>query len=154
MSSQPAKAWQRLSAGDGVKGRRFYVWAQVEIARPCTSTGHRSLLIRRNRRTGELTFYRCYSAGPVPLSTLVKVVGRRWAVAETLQSAKGLTGLDEHQVPRWTAWHRWNTLAMLAHAFLVVMAAIERTVMATSPGLLAPMTCGEVQRLYAAFAAP
>jgi sensor domain CHASE-containing protein len=34
-----------------------------------------------------------------------------------------LTGLDQHQVRRGTSWHRWATLAMLAHAFLTVTAA-------------------------------
>ena len=53
----PKTAWQRLSAGDGAKGHRFYDWAQGEIHSPASSTGHRSLLIRRNRRTGELAFY-------------------------------------------------------------------------------------------------
>ncbi|AKJ15673.1 transposase [Streptomyces incarnatus] len=148
----PKKAWRRLSAGDGAKGHRFYDWAQVEIDNPLGSTGHRSLLIRRNRRTDELAFYRCYSADPVPLSALVSVAGRRWTVEEIFQSAKGLTGLDEHQVRRWTSWHRWTTLAMLAHTFLVIAAAIERTAVVTSPGL-APLTCGEIQRLFAAFAA-
>ncbi|GHD76318.1 transposase [Streptomyces mirabilis] len=148
----PKKAWQRLSAGDGAKGRRFYDWAQVEIDNPTGCTGHQSLLIRRNRRTGELAFYRCYSAHPVPLTTLVKVAGRRWTVEETFQAAKELTGLDEHQVRRWISWHRWTTLAMLAHAFLVVTVPIERRTTTAPPGL-APLTCGEIQRLFAAFVA-
>jgi len=42
---------------------------------------------------------------------------------------------------------------MLAHAFLVVTAAIERTTVTTPPGL-APLTCGEIRRLFTAFAAP
>lgn len=88
--------------------------------------GHRHLLVRRNRRTGELAFYRCYAAKPVPLTTLVKVAGRRWTVEETFQSGKGLTGLDEHQIRRWTSWHRWVTLSMLAHAFLAAATAHER----------------------------
>jgi SRSO17 transposase len=48
----PKRAWQKFSAGTGAKGRRFYGWALVDIAddRP----GHRHLLVRRNRRTGEL----------------------------------------------------------------------------------------------------
>lgn len=87
------------------------------------------------------------------MSALVRVAGRHWTVEETFQSAKGLTGLDEHQVRRWTSWHRWTTLAMLAHAFLVVTAAIERTTVTTPPGL-APLTCCEIQRLVTAFAAP
>jgi hypothetical protein len=37
-----------------------------------------------------------------------------------------VTGLDEHQVRRWTSWYRWATLAMLASAFLTIAAATER----------------------------
>lgn len=48
----------------------------------------------------------------------MRVAGRRWTVEETFRAGKGLTGLDEHQVRRWASWHRWVTLAMLAHAFL------------------------------------
>jgi SRSO17 transposase len=39
---------------------------------------------------------------------------------ERFQTGKGLVGLDQHQVRRWRSWYRWTTLAMLAHAFLVV----------------------------------
>lgn len=80
----PRRAWQKLSAGAGAKGHRFYDWALVDLAddRP----GHHQLLVRRSRRTGELAFYRCYSAAPAPLSTLVRVAGRRWTVEETFPS--------------------------------------------------------------------
>lgn len=44
---------------------------------------------------------------------------------ETFQAGKGLAGLDEHQVRRFTSWSRWVTLAMLAHAFLAVVRADE-----------------------------
>jgi hypothetical protein len=57
---------------------------------------------------------------------LVRVAGRCWTVEETFQAGKGLAGPDEHQVRRWPSWHRWVTLAMLAHAFLSVAAATER----------------------------
>ncbi|MET7529793.1 IS701 family transposase [Streptomyces goshikiensis] len=149
----PKKAWQRLSAGTGAKGHRFYDWAQVDMASPPRSPGHRWLLVRRNRRTGELAFNRCYSAHPVPLSTLVKAAGRRWTVEETFQAAKGLAGLDEHQVRSWVSWHRWTTLAMLAHAFLAVTAAIERATTTVNPEL-SPLTCNEIRRLFAALLAP
>jgi SRSO17 transposase len=36
-------------------------------------------------------------------------------------------GLDQHQVRRWRSWYRWTTLAMVAHAFLVVAALTEQT---------------------------
>src|SRR6185437_11350120 len=45
---------------------------------------------------------------------------------ESFQAGKGLAGLDQHQVRRWNSWHHWTTLAMLASAFLAVLAATER----------------------------
>ncbi|NGO41704.1 IS701 family transposase [Streptomyces ureilyticus] len=143
----PKRAWQKLSAGVGATGHRFYDWALADIAddRP----GHHQLLVRRNRRTRELAFYRCYSPKQVPLSTLVQVAGRRWTVEETFQSGKGLAGLDEHQVQRWASWHRWVTLAMLAHAFLAVVRADEHARHPKPEGLI-PLTCNEIQRLFIA----
>lgn len=47
----PQRAWQRLSAGTGAKGQRWYDWAWVSISDPPPGC---CLLIRRNRRTGEL----------------------------------------------------------------------------------------------------
>lgn len=72
----PERARQKLSASAGVKGNRFYDWAVIDLAEP--GPGHRQLLIRLNRRTGELVYYRCHSTGPVPLTTLVRVAGSRW----------------------------------------------------------------------------
>src|SRR5215204_1052437 len=50
-----------------------------------------------------------------------------WRIEERFQTGKGLCGLDSHQVRRWRSWYRWTTLAMLAHAFLVVAALTDRT---------------------------
>jgi hypothetical protein len=83
----------------------------------------------------------------VPLSTLVRVAGQRWRIEESFQAAKGLTGLDQHQVRRWTSWHRWTTLAMLAHAFLAVATAIERDHTPTPAGLI-ELTVNEFRRLF------
>ena len=89
---------------------------------------------------------------PVPLAVLVRVAGRRWTVEERFQTGKGLVGLDQHQVRRWRSWYRWITLAMLAHAFLVVAALAER-IRHPPPSGLIPMTCNELQHLFAALAA-
>uniref|UniRef100_UPI0005A8EDBE IS701 family transposase n=1 Tax=Streptomyces sp. NBRC 110035 TaxID=1547867 RepID=UPI0005A8EDBE len=141
----PKRAWQKLSAGAGAKGHRHYDWALAHVTdeRP----GHRHLLVRRNRRTGELAHYLCYSTHPTTLQTLVRTAGRRWTVEETFQSSKGLAGLDEHQVRRWTSWHRWVTLAMLAHAFLAVVTALERDQHQTTSAL-SPLTRNEIQHLF------
>ncbi len=65
---------------------------------------------------------------------------------ETFQAGKGLAGLDEHQVRRWTPWRRWTLLAMLAHALLTVLTAGEHAAGPAPTGLI-PMTCSEIQRL-------
>jgi hypothetical protein len=109
-------------------------------------------MVRRNQRTGELAYYRCYVPGPVPLAVLVRVAGTRWTVEERVQTSKGLVGLDQHQVRRWRSWYRWATLAMVAHAFLVVAALTERTQRPPPSGLVG-VTCNEVQHLFAALIA-
>ena len=111
--------------------------------------GHHWLLIRRNRTTEELAYYRCYAPRHVPLATLVKVAGLRWTVEENFQASKGLAGLDEHQVRTWTSWHRWVTLAMLACAFLTVTAATEHARQPPPAGLI-PLTRNEIARLFTA----
>jgi SRSO17 transposase len=144
----PKHVWQRLSAGAGAKGHRFYDWALIDIDPHTEVAGHRWLLIRRNRRTKELAFYRCYAPALVALPVLVRVAGTRWRVEESFQTGKGLAGLDQHQVRRWLSWHRWTVLAMLAHAFLTVVAATERTQGPASTDRIS-LTCNEVQHLFA-----
>ena len=151
----PRRAWQRLSAGAGAKGQRFYDWALVshpDPARPAdpADTQRWWLLVRRHRDTGELAFYRCYSPDTVPLRELVRVAGRRWTVEESFQTSKGLAGLDEHQVRRWTSWQRWTLLAMVAHALLAVIAAREHAEHPAPDGLIA-LTCNEIRRLFTTY---
>jgi len=141
-------AWQKHSAGPGAHGPRLYSWAWFQLlAEDDTDHGHHHLLIRRNDATGEHAYLRCYSPKPVPLRTLVAVAGQRWRIEESFQAAKGLVGLDQHQVRRWRSWHRWTTLAMLAHAFLAVACAVERDTTPTPTGLIA-LTVNEFRRLF------
>ena len=157
-ASVPRWAWQRLSVGAGAKGQRYYDWALIAHPDPAQPTGPAEpadtqrwwLLVRRNRDTGELAFYRCYSPEPVPLRELVRVAGRRWTVEESFQAGKGLAGLDEHQVRRWTSWKRWTLLAMVAHALLAVISAREHDLRPALDGLIA-LTCNEIRRLFVTF---
>ncbi len=57
------------------------------------------------------------------LADLVAVAGRRWAIEESFQTAKGEVGLDHYQVRRYDAWYRHITLACLAHAYLTATRA-------------------------------
>lgn len=115
----------------------------------CSSFPADAELIHRNRTTGKLVYYRCWSLAPVTLATVVRVAGSRWRVEETFQDGKGLAGLDEHQVRSYPSRPRWVTLAMLAHAFLAVVRADEHT-RQSAPDDLVPLSCNEIQHLFIA----
>jgi SRSO17 transposase len=141
--------WSRYSAGAGAKGPRFYDWAFVAL-HPDDGPGHRWLLIRRHPDHGELAYYHCCSPDPAPLTELVRVAGARWRIEESFQATKTLTGLDEHQLRRWTSWRRWTLIAMLAHALLAALAAAARTTTRDdqpAPAGLIALTCNEIARL-------
>jgi SRSO17 transposase len=66
----PARAWQQISCGEGAKGHRLYDWAFLRLDHdgpaPGDQAGQHWLMIRRNRKTGELAYYRCYTPRPTP----------------------------------------------------------------------------------------
>jgi SRSO17 transposase len=97
----PARAWQQISCGAGAKGHRYYDWAFLRLDHdgpgPGEQAGRHWLMVRRNRKTGELAFYRCFTPRPVPLAVLVRVAGRRWTVEEAFQASRRVT-------PCWPRW--------------------------------------------------
>jgi hypothetical protein len=121
----------------------MYSWAWMTIP---AEAGNPWVLVRRNDSTDELAYYLTHSPHPVPLRTLVRVAGQRWRVEESFQTGRGLTGLDEPQVRRWTSWYRWATLAMLAPDFLTVITAAEGATFPTPEGMI-PLTVNEQRRL-------
>ncbi|MFG3716048.1 IS701 family transposase, partial [Micromonospora sp. NPDC047730] len=139
---------QLHSCGPGAKGPRDYLWAWITIA--THPDEHRWFIIRRNRSTGKLAFYLCWSPRPVPLHTLVTVAGSRWGIEELFQTGKGQAGLDHYQVRSWTGWHRFITLAMLALAVLTILAAITVERPDADPEIIA-LTVAEIRRLLNAF---
>ncbi|MFG2865378.1 hypothetical protein [Streptomyces sioyaensis] len=56
------------------------------------------------------------------MEEMVRVAGMRWQIEECFQAAKNECGLDQYEVRRYVGWYRHITLAMLAHAYLTVMA--------------------------------
>ncbi len=146
----PARAWQRLSAGPGAKGPRWYDWALIETADPAVTdgTGPHWLLIRRRISDGEYAFYRAHVPCAVPLAQLVRVAGSRWRIEDGFAAGKELTALDEHQVRCWTSWHRWTILALLAHAFLSVLAAAQPDHGNPADDQMIPLTRHEIRRPF------
>jgi SRSO17 transposase len=117
-----AKAWQRLSAGDGAKGPRLYDWAYLPYRAEVAAGWQRGLLIRRKiKQPTEFTFYLTLSPTATTLAELVRVAGTRWTVESCFEATKGEVGLDQYEVRSWTGWHRHITLAMLAHAYLAIL---------------------------------
>jgi hypothetical protein len=68
-------------------------------------------------------------------------------VEDGFAAGKELAALDEHQVRSWTSWHRWTILALLACAFLSVLAATQPDGSCTH-GQLIPLTRNEIRRLF------
>src|SRR5215471_18817715 len=119
----PRKAWQRLSAGSGSKGPRWFDWAALRLP-GAERVWQRWLLLRRQvDKPNELAYYRVFAPAPTSLAAMVKVAGRRWAVEECFETAKGEVGLDQYEVRSWSGWHRHITLTLLAHAYLTVVRA-------------------------------
>ncbi len=114
--------WQRLSAGDGAKGPRWFEWVLVGLAKPPLSGWDRWLLVRRSiSDPTRLTYYVVFAPCGTLLETMVAVAGRRWTVEESFEQGKGEVGLDQYEVRRWVGWYRHITLAMLALAYVAVV---------------------------------
>jgi hypothetical protein len=122
--------WQRMRTGSATKGARDYHWAMIEITPGDTpegqDDGHSFLLLRRHRYTGTVSYFLCWSPGPVPLAKLISVAVTRWKIEEDHQLTKQVSRLDSGQVTTWTSWHRWTAISLLAYAFLAVAAAWQR----------------------------
>jgi len=145
----PARARQRIPAGPGAKGPRWYDWALIETTDPAVAsgTGPHWPLIRRRISGGEYAFYRAHAPGPVPLAQLAKAAGSRWRIKDGFAASKELAALGEHQVRSWTSWHRWTTLALLSCAFLSILAATQPGGQPRD-GELIPPARNEIRRLF------
>jgi len=124
VARQAEDGWVRLSAGAGAKGPRVYDWAWGRLA-PAQQAGweHWWLARRSLSDPTDLAYYFTFAPAATSLEQLVQVAGTRWAVEESLETAKGEVGLDQYEVRKWTGWYRHITLALLAHAFLTVTRA-------------------------------
>jgi SRSO17 transposase len=136
VAEAPPEAWERVEVGAGSKGPRLYDWARARLPYWTQEEGYTQwLLVRRSvvehPEEEEYAYYRAYGPQETALSELAQVAGRRWAIEESFERAKGETGLDQYEVRRWEAWHRHITLCLLAHAFLEVTRAMVNSAAAS-----------------------
>jgi SRSO17 transposase len=139
LAGLPADGWERVSAGAGSKGLRWYDWRRLELNDPQEQGFKRWLLVRRSiSDPSDLTAYVTFAPAERSLPALVRVAGLRWTVEESIQTGKGEVGLDHYEVRSWTGWYRHMTLAMWAQAFLSVVRAESGAPEAPKKGLLKP----------------
>ena len=85
--------WQRMRTGSATKGAKDYDWAMIGILPDDTPDGqedggHAFLLLRRHRYTGTVSYYLCWSPGPVPLAKLISVAVARWKIGGVLPGSQ------------------------------------------------------------------
>jgi hypothetical protein len=132
VAQAPNEAWKRRSCGAGAKGPRLFDWAvaSLPVYDDTTPPGWsrwllaRRSLTRNSKDEFELAYYLCCAPTATTDNELIRVAGARWAIEDSFQTAKNEVGLDHYQVRRYDAWYRHITLALLAHAYLAVTAAI------------------------------
>jgi SRSO17 transposase len=129
MQALDASAWQRLSAGEGVKGPRLYDWAYLELADldadeyDSAQSGRwtRGLLIRRHLADGQCAYFTTWCPAGTGIETLVAVEGQRWSIEDSFETGKSELGLDHNETRSWHGWHRHVSLVMLAFAMLATI---------------------------------
>lgn len=119
----PASAWHRLAAGGWERREYDWAWATLPGAGGLPAGFVRTLLARRSvERPAEVVYYLCFHSDAVAREEVVRTADARRTIEGCFRAAKAECGLDHYQVRRWEGWYRHVTLAMLAHAFLVVTA--------------------------------
>jgi SRSO17 transposase len=135
----PDDVWKAVTIGAGTSSADQQIWACLLLSEACAPGTQRWLLIRRSGDDGsELAFYLAYGPEDTPEAELLRVCGVRWQIEECFAQAKGEVGLDQYEVRKWDAWHRFVTLCLLAHAGLVVMRLVANQHEITEKGAAIP----------------
>lgn len=96
LADPPTEGWERLSAGDGAKGPRWYDWLRRRWPPRSWPGGRRWVLLRRSvADPAEITAYVCFAPDETTLADRVRVAGCRWTVEICFEAAKQEVGLDE-----------------------------------------------------------
>ena len=118
----PSEAWTLRSVGMGVQGDRCGRWACLPLSEVCPAGKcHWRLVQQALDDPSDRAYHVACGADGTTVDDLLRVCGSRWQIEEGFAQAKGEVGLDHYEVRTWAAWHRFITLCLLAHAYLVVL---------------------------------
>jgi len=113
---------EQLSVGVGRP-----TWVCLALSEECAEGMGRWLLVRCDADDpSEDAYWLAYGTEGASDEELIRVCTTRWQVEEGFAQAKGEVGLDHYEVRKWEAWHRFATLCLLAHAYLVVLRLAAR----------------------------
>ncbi len=114
-------------------------WLCLALSEECTEGMGRWLLIRRNAdEPDKNAYWLAYGPAETNEEELVRVCDTRWQIEECFAQAKGEVGMDQYEVRTWTAWHRFVTLCLVAHAYLSVVRHAARQEETEEKGALIP----------------
>ena len=107
--------WQRLGAGPGSKGERWYDWQCLVLAEAEDADKGYHLLFRRScAQPEQWQAYLVWGPQACDMSTLVRVAGSRWRIESAFGMARQEVGLDEYEVRNARGWDRHMILALLS----------------------------------------
>lgn len=125
----PAEAWNKISAGTGAKGERWYEWAAMKLCWPASEGMSQYLLARRSIKDPlDISYYFCHASDEVTLNDLTRAAGQRWHIESCFEHAKQEVGLDEYEVRSWKGWYRHITLSMVGLLLLNIFKGLGNAV--------------------------
>jgi len=102
-------------------------WVCLALSEECAEGMRRWLLIRRSADEPDKDApWLAYGPEGTSEAALIGVCNTRWQIEEGFAQTKGEVGMDQYEVRTWTAWHRFVTLCLVAHASLVVLRHVAR----------------------------
>jgi len=114
--------WTQPPCGAGPYNVQRQEWTCLPLSDACPAGMRRWLLVRRSiDEPDDVAYYIAFGPQATTTADLVHLCSQRWQIEECFAQAKGEAGMDHYEVRTWTAWHRFITLCLLAHAYLVVV---------------------------------
>jgi SRSO17 transposase len=127
--------WTPKPTSGGAYNVQRQEWTCLPLSEICPAGMRRWLVVRRSLdEPHDLAYYIAYGPAETSITQLLQVCGERWQIEECFAQAKGEVGLDQYAVRTWEGWHRFVTLCLLAHAYLVVVRRAARLEEATQKG--------------------